>query len=216
MLHLVSGNQAVVHPLALLKAAPMAGHHVRVHLHQVEAGEGSPGVIWGSLSSLECHVGVIQVYLNQVEPGIVHHEAQTLPSRCFESQNKGCGANGPVIVHGVTHARVSVCHCWLPTDVVQFHSCVCVYVAKDMVNCFCKIESAPFDTFNQFGHVSGVLVSTQLSQRLRCQMARVLLPAPPIMKFANLTWRGLVSYWEDHLKALLLCQEEEDQWDELK
>ena len=111
MLHLVSGNQAIVHPLTLLKVGPKAGHHVRVHLHQVEAGEGSPGVIWGSLSSLECHVGVIQVYLNQVEPGIVHHEAQTLPSRCFESQNKGCGANGPVIVHGVTHARVGVRHC---------------------------------------------------------------------------------------------------------
>ena len=28
MPHLVSGNQAVVHPLALLKAAPKAGHHV--------------------------------------------------------------------------------------------------------------------------------------------------------------------------------------------
>ena len=50
--HLVSGNQAVVHPLALLKAAPKAGHHVRVHLHQVEPG------IWGSL---EVILGVIEV-----------------------------------------------------------------------------------------------------------------------------------------------------------
>ena len=38
MLHLVSGHQAVVHPLPLLKAGPKAGHHVRVHLHQVEPG----------------------------------------------------------------------------------------------------------------------------------------------------------------------------------
>ena len=38
--NLVSGNQAVVHPLAPLQAAPKAGHHVRVHLHQVEPKEG--------------------------------------------------------------------------------------------------------------------------------------------------------------------------------
>ena len=49
--HLVSGNQAVVHPLALLKAAPKAGHHVRVHLHQVEPGQGP---------SFGGHLGVIE------------------------------------------------------------------------------------------------------------------------------------------------------------
>ena len=37
--HLVSGNQAVVHPLAVFKAGPDAGHHVRVHLHQVKPEE---------------------------------------------------------------------------------------------------------------------------------------------------------------------------------
>ena len=42
--HLVSGNQAVVHPLAMLKAGPDAGHHVRVHLHQAKPKEFNKGI----------------------------------------------------------------------------------------------------------------------------------------------------------------------------
>ena len=53
----------------------------------------------------------LQIYLYQGEPGIVHHEGETLSRRCIESETKGSGADWLVEVHGVTHARVGVRHC---------------------------------------------------------------------------------------------------------
>ena len=195
--HLVSGNQAVVHPLAVFKVGPDAGHHVRVHLHQVKPKEFNKGIkdfferVKRSSSSIS----------PSGWPAIVHHDAHALPRRSVENQNKGGVAYQSVILHGVAHPRVGVGHRRLPPCHVHLTSSVCVCVGNHRVDCFREVKCVPRDTIKQCGHVP-LLVPAHLSQRLRCQGTRALHPSRTILELANLDEDDL--YWEDQLNGFTM------------